>query len=61
MACRQILDEAFVAHEINNWAKRSKMEVVLMKLDFCKAYDIINGKFIDHVLELMGFGTTWRQ
>lgn len=35
--------------------------MVLLKLDFQKAYDTINWGFIDHVLELMGFGKTWRQ
>lgn len=32
-----------------------------VKLDFQKAYDILNWDFIDHVLDLMGFGKTWRR
>lgn len=31
-----------------------------MKLDFCKAYDLVRWVFVDQVLEKMGFGMTWR-
>lgn len=55
------MDGALVANKIINWAKKSKREVVLMKLDFHKAYDTISWDFIDQVLELMCFGIKWRQ
>lgn len=42
VAGRQILNGALVANEIFNWAKRSKKEVALLKLDFQKAYETIS-------------------
>ena len=34
--------------------------MVLLKLDFLKAYDSVRWDFIDHVLQRMGFGNVWR-
>jgi hypothetical protein len=36
---RYILDNIVVTHETINWAKTSKQPLVLLKLDFAKAYD----------------------
>lgn len=58
---RQILDGALIANEMVQWAKKNKKEVVLLKLDFQKAYDSISWSFIDHMLVLMGFGPKWRR
>lgn len=58
---RQILDGALIANEIFKWAKANKTKAVLLKIDFQKSYDTLNWGFIDHVLDLMGFGRTWRQ
>lgn len=55
-----ILDGALVANEVIQWAKKSKKEVVLLNLDFQKAYDAISWKFLVHMLETMGFGSKWR-
>ena len=34
---------------------------VLIKLNFQKAYDLVRWDFLDHVLDLMGFGVMWRK
>lgn len=41
VAGRHIFDGALIANEIINWAKKSKLEMALMKLDFQKAYDTL--------------------
>ena len=33
----------------------------MVKLDFEKAYDSLDHKFLDSMLEDMGFGLRWRQ
>ena len=33
---------------------------MLLKLDFHKAYDSVRWVFVDHVLQWMGFGNSWR-
>lgn len=58
---RQILDGALIANENVHWAKKSKKDIVLLKLDFQKAYDTINWNFIDHMMDVMGFGPNWRK
>lgn len=45
-----------MANEVVHWVKKSKLEVVLLKLDFQIAYDMVNWNFLDHVLESMDFG-----
>ena len=57
---RQILDGALIACEAIQWLKNKRKSVMLLKLDFRKAYDSIRWAFIDHVLQTMGFGDTWR-
>ncbi|KAK8980563.1 hypothetical protein V6N11_074174 [Hibiscus sabdariffa] len=34
---------------------------VLLNLDYVKAYDCLNWKFLDHILERMGCGVKWRE
>ena len=60
MQGRQILDGALVACEVVQWLKNKKKSAVLMKLDFRMVYDLVRWTFVDHVLQRMGFGNTWR-
>ena len=41
-------------------AKKSKRQILLFKVDFDKAFDSINWKYIDSMLDQMGFGAKWR-
>ena len=57
---RQILDGALIANEVVHWLKKRKKQGVLLKLDFQKAFDTIDWESLILVLEVMGFGSKWR-
>jgi len=57
---RQILDGALIANEVVHWLKVKKKQGVLLKLDFQKAFDTIDWDSLVSVLEVMGFGSKWR-
>ena len=46
---RQILDGALIANEVVRWIRKKKTIVMLMKLDFNKAYDPVKWAFRDQV------------
>lgn len=58
---RQIVDCVLLANEIVPWAKRSKSSLMLLKIDFAKAFDCVNWSFLDSVMGQMGFGVKWRR
>ncbi|RVW46685.1 LINE-1 retrotransposable element ORF2 protein [Vitis vinifera] len=58
---RQILDAVLIANEIVDEKRRSGEEGVVFKIDFEKAYDHVSWDFLDHVLEMKGFGIRWRK
>ncbi|RVW36866.1 LINE-1 retrotransposable element ORF2 protein [Vitis vinifera] len=58
---RQILDAVLIANEIVDEKRRSGEEGVVFKIDFEKAYDHVSWDFLDHVLEMKGFGLRWRK
>lgn len=58
---RQILDGILIANEIVAWASRSKSPLMLVKVDFAKAFDCVNWTFLDSVMSQMGFGVKWRR
>ena len=39
-----------------NYVNRKKIETLLVCIDFCKAFDTLNHKFILNVLRIFGFG-----
>jgi hypothetical protein len=47
-------------HEIVHEMSRKKMEGVILKIDFEKAYDSINWDFVEEVMERKGFNTQLR-
>ncbi|KAK3189744.1 hypothetical protein Dsin_029305 [Dipteronia sinensis] len=57
---RQILGSFIVTEEIIQEWKKKKEGGLLVKLDFEKAYDIIDNVFLDFMLERIGFGERWR-
>nr|GEX99235.1 putative reverse transcriptase domain-containing protein [Tanacetum cinerariifolium] len=51
---RYILDGALIANEAYDYLKKQKKKALLLKIDFKKAYDNINWKFIQRTLLQMG-------
>lgn len=58
---RKILDGILVANEIVDEAKKLKKDLLLLKVDFEKAYDSVNWKYLDDVIGKMSFPTLWRK
>jgi len=56
---RQILDGVLVINELIDLAKRKRKECLLLKVDFEKAYDFVNWKYLKYMLKRMGFGQRW--
>jgi hypothetical protein len=52
---RYILDNIVLTQENLNWAKTSKQPLILLKLDYIKAYDIISWVFLFRAMEELGF------
>ncbi|GJX43860.1 putative RNA-directed DNA polymerase, partial [Tanacetum coccineum] len=59
LAGRQILDGNLIANEIVNYAKKEKLKLLLFKVDFEKAFDSVNWKFLIDIMCQMGFGAKW--
>ncbi len=56
---RSILDNAFMAQEALDWAEESDQDLVLLLLDFEKAFDKIEWGFLFTALVKFGFDDTW--
>jgi hypothetical protein len=58
---RQILDGVLIANEVVDEARRSKKELMLFKVDFEKAYDSVDWRYLDDVVGKMSFPVLWRK
>ncbi|CAL5392116.1 unnamed protein product [Camellia sinensis] len=56
---RNILDGVLIANEVVDEWKKAKRMGVIVKLDFEKAYDSVNWKFLFLMLSRFGFGDKW--
>jgi len=54
---KQILDGILVANEAVDEARRLKKELLLFKVDFEKAYDSVDLRYLDDVMLKMNFPT----
>ena len=57
---KQILDGVLIANEAVDEARRRNKEMILFKVDFEKAYDVVDLHYLDIVMVKMNFPTLWR-
>ena len=52
---RFILDNLLITQETMTWAESSNQPLIFLKLDFSKAYDMVEWKCMYLILERLGF------
>lgn len=57
----QILDSVVIEHECVGSRNRQKCLGLVCKLDFEKAYHMVDRSFLQYMLERVGFGNKWRR
>ncbi|GKC86189.1 RNA-directed DNA polymerase, eukaryota [Tanacetum coccineum] len=60
VANRQILDGPFIPNELLSWCKFKKLNGMIFKVDFEKAFDSVKWDYLDETLTAFGFGLKWR-
>jgi hypothetical protein len=58
---RYILEGVTILHETIHELHRKKLNGVIFKVDFEKAYDKVNWSFLQQILRLKGFSPLWCQ
>ncbi|GKC23726.1 putative RNA-directed DNA polymerase, eukaryota, reverse transcriptase zinc-binding domain protein [Tanacetum coccineum] len=58
---RQIIDGPLMVNEILAWASKKRERLFFLKVDFEKAFDSLDWKFLDHTMEQIGFSHKWRK
>jgi len=59
MPGRYILEGVVILHEAIHELHKKKMNGVILKLDFEKAYDKVNWSFLQQTLRMKGFTEKW--
>nr|GEW57164.1 cytochrome P450 81E8-like [Tanacetum cinerariifolium] len=50
-----------MVNEIISWATKKNESLFILKVDFEKAFDSVYWKFLDHIMEQIGFSVKWRK
>jgi len=56
---RYILDNIFLIYEAMEWAQESQQDLVILMINFEKAYDWVNWTFLKATMEKLGFNREW--
>jgi hypothetical protein len=56
---RLLVDGVLTVNEVIDLAKRTKKKCMIFKVDFEKAYDSVNWKFLEYMLVKFGFAKKW--
>jgi hypothetical protein len=59
MPSRNILEGVIVLHETIHELQRKKLNGLILKLDFEKAYDKVRWSFLQQALRMKGFSPKW--
>jgi hypothetical protein len=58
---KKILDGVLIANEVVDEARKLKKDLLLFKVDLEKAYDSVDGNYLDAVMGKMAFPVLWRK
>lgn len=58
---RHIADSLVIANEIVHCIPKKKVQGLVLKLDFAKAFDMVKWSFLFHTLDRFGFPSVWIQ
>jgi hypothetical protein len=56
---RNLVDGALIVNEVVDWVKKTKKECIIFKVDFEKAYDSVDWRFLEYMLQRCGFNAKW--
>ena len=59
MSSRNILEGVVILHETLHELRKKKLNGVVLKLDFEKAYDKVDWDFLQQTLRVKGFSNRW--
>jgi hypothetical protein len=59
MRGRNILEGVIILHESIHELQRKKLDEIILMLDFEKAYDKVNWKFLQQAMHIKGFSPSW--
>nr|GEZ72089.1 RNA-directed DNA polymerase, eukaryota, reverse transcriptase zinc-binding domain protein [Tanacetum cinerariifolium] len=59
VANHQIIDGPFIFNELLSWCKFKKLNGMIFKVDFEKAFDSVKWDYLDETLKAFGFGSKW--